>query len=145
MHVTFYTRMSPFTHQIYSQSSLIVLANYVNVDFRLILFIAKMRQKIEAEIKSDGIKVIKVTHSIKPSLKSILTFWLTWHGALVAKICSSFYHLGCVGLNVTPDHAWTKGAYLEFLLKSVVVVGLKTVEQCLVANFLLIKMKVISF
>ena len=21
--------------------------------------------------------------------------------------CSSFYHLGCVGLNVTPDHAWT--------------------------------------
>ena len=76
--------MSPFTHQIYSQSSLIVLANYVNVDFRLILFIAKMRQKIEAEIKSDGIKVIKVTHSIKPSLKSILTFWLTWHGALVA-------------------------------------------------------------
>ena len=52
--VTFYTSMSPFTHQIYSQSSLIVLANYVNVDFRLILFIAKMRQKIEAEIKSDA-------------------------------------------------------------------------------------------
>ena len=42
-----------------------------------------MRKKFEEDLKSENIKIIKCSKTIRPNLTSIW-FWLSWYGQLVA-------------------------------------------------------------